>query len=597
MFDKVSRNVKSILNVGSSSYTQQEALDATFTPIAIGQILASVENLCVAKLYQSDQLLRGTSARDSRPQTLNHGLLTLLDTPFAAKALSLTTLGAAVTLLLSRGRRNPQIVAATALSISTALSEHRTPYGRDGADQMTSVITQYRAISALIPNRDRSDDVFLRAVNVQAGLSYFVSGLSKAFGPSWVRGEAVAEILQTQVYGGSPAAQALKKSHRLMKGATWVTPIWELTFPILYILPTRWATCGLSLVKVFHLGVAAVMELPRFVWGFTGSHGAVKYVIGSSERGEKRLSKLEYSALGSAGVVAYMSGVYAATLRQRDNDRRQGLKGTSQLSVADGNIEFKWSGPKRDEIDSNTAPVIIFEAGLGSALEAWTWVAEELSDHYHVLSYHRAGYGLTTTKLPPGDIVEALLEHIESTGPIVVVGHSFGLIKIADYLHRELRGRHVSRVVLVDGTDPELLHINRSDRQRAAKYLQSQCGSMFVALTGIYNFVPHTVARQSAYAPDEQSGVVQFAFAPKNIYRAIREYFDTDITRVTELIVSGPPRFVVASAENADQQRTLADKLSAPYELVEESSHRSIIGYQSHSKHVAAIIREVVSEI
>lgn len=577
--------------------TKQEALDATFAPIAIGQILASVENLCVAKLYESDQLLRGTSARDAKPQTLKHRLLTILDTQFAARALSLSTLGAAVSLLLSRGRRRPQIVAATALAISTALSEHRTPYGRDGADQMTSVITQYRAISAFIPNRNRSDDVFLRAVNVQAGLSYFVSGLSKAFGPSWVRGEALGEILQTQVYGGSSAAQALKKSAWLMKGATWVTPIWELTFPLIYVLPARWGVRGLSVVKIFHLGVAAIMELPRFVWGFTGSHAAVKYVIRSSERGEKRLSKLEYSALGSAAVVTYMSGVHAATLRQRDIERRRGLKGTSQLPVADGSVEFKWSAPKRHDIDSNTAPVIIFEAGLGSALEAWTWVSEELSNDFHVLSYHRGGYGLSTTKLPSGDIIEALLDHIESNGPIVVVGHSFGLVKIADYLHRELRGRQLSRVILVDGTDPELLLINRRDRQRAAKYLQSQVGSMFVALTGIYNFVPHTVARQSAYAPDEQSGVVQFAFAPKNIYRAIREYFDTDITGAIESIVSGPSRIVIASAENADQQRALAEKLSAPYELVEDSSHRSIIGYQSHSKNVAAIVREVVSGI
>ncbi|WP_205683664.1 hypothetical protein, partial [Brevibacterium aurantiacum] len=52
---------------------------------------------------------------------------------------------------------------------------------------------------------------------------------------------------------------------------------------------------------------------------------------------------------------------------------------------------------------------------------------------------------------------------------------------------------------------------------RAASFATGNAGSMFVALTGIYNFVPHTVARQSAYAPDEQSGVVQFAFAPKNI--------------------------------------------------------------------------------
>ncbi|MEK9519079.1 hypothetical protein MIU24_06660 [Streptomyces venezuelae] len=75
---------------------------------------------------------------------------------------------------------------------------------------MTAVITQYRALTALIPDRRLSDDLFLRAVNFQAGLSYAVSGVSKAFGSSWVQGDALLEVLQTEAYGRGPAAEILR---------------------------------------------------------------------------------------------------------------------------------------------------------------------------------------------------------------------------------------------------------------------------------------------------------------------------------------------------------------------------------------------------
>ena len=92
--------------------------------------------------------------------------------------------------------------------------------------------------------------------------------------------------------------------------------------------------------------------------------------------------------------------------------------------------------------------------------------------------------------------------------------------------------------------------------------------------------------------PDDQSGVVQFAFEPKNIIRATREYFSVEVAGVMEAIRLGPRRIVIASSENAAQQQSLAEKISARYSLVPASSHRSIIGQMDHAKQVADIIRE-----
>ena len=165
-------------------------------------------------------------------------------------------------------------------------------------------------------------------------------------------------------------------------------------------------------------------------------------------------------------------------------------------------------------------------------------------------------------------------------------------LKIGEYINRDFHGRQAKLAVFIDGTDPDLLTASREDSRSSAKYVQAQVGSMFVALTGIYNLVPHPVARQSAYAPDDQSGVVQFAFEPKNIIRATREYFSVEVAGVMEAIRLGPRRIVIASSENAAQQQSLAEKISARYSLVPASSHRSIIGQMDHAKQVADIIRE-----
>ncbi|GHF33422.1 hypothetical protein [Streptomyces fumanus] len=108
----------------------------------------------------------------------------VLDHPRTPKLLAGVTLAGSVTLALARGNRRVQIMAATVIGACNRLSEIRTPYGRDGADQITAVITQYRMLTALVPDPQAADDLFLRAVNFQAGLSYAVSGVSKAFGSS-----------------------------------------------------------------------------------------------------------------------------------------------------------------------------------------------------------------------------------------------------------------------------------------------------------------------------------------------------------------------------------------------------------------------------
>ncbi|WP_234323176.1 alpha/beta fold hydrolase [Streptomyces bikiniensis] len=497
------------------------------------------------------------------------------------------TLAASAGLALARGNRRAQIAAATVIGTCNRLSEIRTPYGRDGADQMTAVVTQYRALTALIPDQRFSDDLFLRAVNFQAALSYAVSGVSKAFGSSWVQGDALIEVLRTEAYGSGPAAALLRRHPKLCRALTIGTVAWETAFPLVYLLPREQASHALSAVKAFHAGVAAAMELPRFVWGFFGAHGAVGYVLDT--RGTPRT--FEKAVVGIAGGVVLASALIAREKRLTARERRLGPKGSARLRHAGGDVEYRVDRPG-DGAASRT--VIVLECGLGQSLESWEWVAEGLARHHTVVRYHRSGYGLTTSRAASGDLLAAVLDEIGAEGEIVVVTHSIGSLSAASYVRDPRFADRVDKLVVVDGTDPALLDEDRTDRRRFGTFLQAQLYTLLAAVTGIYEWAPNAVERQAGYTPDTQFGHVQFVFSPRNVVNSVREYRAVRTEGALSRLGAVPSVLVVASDEFADQQAALAEKLGAKYEVVHGSAHRSIIGHRHHAEKVEDAVRRFV---
>ncbi|GAB3955048.1 alpha/beta fold hydrolase [Streptomyces sparsus] len=568
----------------SSVTAAQEAVDRVFLPLAVGQILAAAETLVLRKEFDDDGYLRGTSARQYPPGSLRSRIGRVLDHPRTPRILAGVTLAASAGLVLARGNRKAQITAATVIGTCNRLSEIRTPYGRDGADQMTAIITQYRALTALIPDQQVADDLFLRAVNFQAALSYAVSGVAKAFGSSWVQGDALLEVLQTEAYGRGPAAAFLRRNPRLCRALTVATVVWEASFPLIYLLPRRQASHVLSAVKTFHVGVAATMELPRFVWGFFGSHGAVGYVLDT--RGARRT--FEKTVLGIAGGVVLASALIAREKRTIAEQRRLGPKGATRLQRGDGAVEYRVDRPA-DGVASRA--VIILECGLGQSLESWEWVAENLARHHTVIRYHRPGYGLTTSRAPSGDLLAAVLDEVGAEGEIVVVTHSIGSLSAASYVGAKRFADRVSKLVIVDGTDPALLEEDRTDRRRLGKFLQAQIYTLLAAVTGVYEWAPNAVERQAGYTPDTQYSHVQFVFSPRNIVNSVREYRGMRTDGVVSSLGAIESVLVIASEEFAEQQAVLAEKVGAKFEVVPGSAHRSIIGFRHHAEKVEGAIR------
>ena len=102
----------------------------------------------------------------------------------------------------------------------------------------------------------------LRLMQVQIALMYGTAGLWKLFEPVWWRGDALVLALSGNVFRRLPDKLPLAFVPAA-EGLTYVTLIWELTFPIL-ILFRRTRTMALVLGVILHVGMAVLMELGIF---------------------------------------------------------------------------------------------------------------------------------------------------------------------------------------------------------------------------------------------------------------------------------------------------------------------------------------------
>lgn len=567
-----------------ATQAQQTALQQTFRPLAIGQILAALESLSIRGEHDSEGYLRGLSSREYKGTGLKGTFLRALDSKYSPKVFSAASLGAASLMLLKPKSRAVQVTTSLILAISSTLSELRTPYGRDGADQMSSLIFQYRVLTSLIHNRQKSDDLLLRAINFQTATSYATSGLSKAFGSSWVQGDALYEILQTENYGNGPLAKVLKRFPTLCRVVTRFTVVWETLFPVIYLLPPSIATQFLNIVKLFHLAVALTMELPRFLWGYLGAHGAVSYMLTRSRQSDS--GQLEGLTALAVGGILIGSVVNVTEKRQTLLARRNGIggKGSDFTRTAAGHlVEYQLNGPVRSS-HHESGRIFLLENGLGEPMESWSWITELLSKTDTVIRYHRPGYGQTDKKADHNAVVSAILNNVSETAPIVLVTHSIGLLSaLAIAKNSHLRERIESLVVL-DGTDPGHLEEHRTDRKKAGAFLQSQAITLLASLFGFYNWAPNAVERQASYTPDVQFSYVTSVFFPPNIINATKEYFSFSVDEFQEDLGSIPQRLVIASDEYYGEAMEVAKQLDCEVEHISGSTHRSMLGDRNHAE-------------
>lgn len=128
----------------------------------------------------------------------------------------------------------------------------------------------------------------------------------------------------------------------------------------------------------------------------------------------------------------------AATLAQRTDTVRVGARRVEVLRMGTG------------------SPTLVLESGAGEGAEEWKGIIADLAQFTHVLAYSRSGHGRSSatpgTGSPQASVAELheLLRTLGATGPVVLVGHSWGGLLARLYV--STYPGEVAGLVLIDGT-------------------------------------------------------------------------------------------------------------------------------------------------
>jgi pimeloyl-ACP methyl ester carboxylesterase len=301
---------------------------------------------------------------------------------------------------------------------------------------------------------------------------------------------------------------------------------------------------------------------------------------------------MRFESLVAASTVGVLgvSSVVAMSRRREEYLRRLAPGGTATLADSFGlELEYSLTGPE-DPADS---PLVVCENGLGSPLEAWDWLVQELHGKSQVLRYHRRGYFRSTTRLDPDQALEFLLNAVAPRRPLMFVSYSIGALVTANVLKDSpsIRSRTVA-VYIVDGTDADLLRESRRSRESLARYRQTSLQEGLSALTGMNRWTAGKTEADFNYRASVQKSVLNGSTMPRTLITAHREFVRTPVNGQAEMPGHGIAIQVIAAGNNAGQQKVLANKLGATLSVVEGSNHRSILGKASFARSVASTILE-----
>lgn len=175
------------------------------------------------------------------------------------------------------------------------------------------------------------------------------------------------------------------------------------------------------------------------------------------------------------------------------------------------------------------SPTVVMEAGSGDFSLTWSLVQPELARTTRVCVYDRAGLGWSEpspepqTALHSMEELHALLELSGTTGPYVLVGHSFGGMIVR--LYADAYPHEVVGMVLVDSSHAEQLSRSPEAVQAALQHLASQYQQQlgffkFLSTTGIIALAPSRVPVQGNLPED-------VAMTYRSLVASHDAYFDT----------------------------------------------------------------------
>ncbi|MER5965961.1 alpha/beta fold hydrolase [Streptomyces sp. NPDC002057] len=357
------------------------------------------------------------------------------------------------------------------LGLTTTVLQARHRYGTDGSDQ---VATQVQAVTGLarLAGSTEVKDALMWYLAIQANMSYALSGVAKLAGTKWRDGSALPGVLRTRTYGFERAYRLTQRYPRAAKVTQHSVLAMECLFPVVYLAGGRMTRPMIGAVGSFHVANAFVMGLGRFMTAFPAMHPMVAYtsapktfpvVADRDDRMVKTALALLAAGVTVAGVVATQRRAHAVA----------GWPNSRTVTTRYGN-ELSYDVGGQDITDR---PVLVFNHGLASTTEHFSWIIERLAFDIGqpVLSFARAGYGPSrrlrdapySVQESVDDLEDLIRKALPDDRKVVLVGHSLGA-ELNRRVAQQL-GDRVAGVVYLDPTHPAQLV--RSERQQRGSEL------------------------------------------------------------------------------------------------------------------------------
>lgn len=243
---------------------------------AISVFISSLELLSKPAQLSHSGLLNWSVPKLRVPWLVNSWVSEGLDNVFSFPAVLYLIgirLGAALALITGLPGSIAYVAVIALSSIALML---RTPFGNDGADQMSVLTFTALALGTVHPTLTAMR-VCLWFIALQVCLSYATSGLAKLVAPGWRSGVYLIDIFKTTMYGNGSMARLLLKHPVLAKYVARLVVLTECIFPLVLFVPGHAAFWLIAGGISFHAMAAFSMGLNTFFWSFIAAYPAILY--------------------------------------------------------------------------------------------------------------------------------------------------------------------------------------------------------------------------------------------------------------------------------------------------------------------------------
>ncbi len=155
------------------------------------------------------------------------------------------------------------------------LKRFQGPY-HGGADRMSLLV-----LTSLTLVHFLDGSVFEKYVWVYLALqvlaSYFVAGCVKVSNPDWRSGKALEDLFAFSAFPASESLRALSRYKNLLKIASCLVIIFELSFP-LFLISKITLILGLVLALSFHITNSFLFGFNRFIWAWLAAYPALLWM-------------------------------------------------------------------------------------------------------------------------------------------------------------------------------------------------------------------------------------------------------------------------------------------------------------------------------